>query len=494
RINNIEDIPKTNLLSTQESQCEETFQREYRRTDEGRFEVSLPFRADPNTLRESKAIAFKRLCSMERKFRKDPELQARYIEFMNEYVRLGHMSILPNDEEKGINYLPQHAVIKEASISTKLRVVFDASSPTTSGKSLNDCLLVGPTIQPKLFELLIRFRQHPYVLTGDIVKMYRQVMVKPEHRLHQCILWRDNPNKPVKTFTLNMVTYGVASAPYLRNKSGKVYLCLIVCMATKAIHLELVSDLSTEGFLNALKRFISRRGKCDSILSDNGRNFVGASQFLSQSDHQATIINYASNLGILWKFIPPHSPHMGGLWKANVKSVKTHLKAVINDTLLSFEEFYTVLTQIEAILNSRPLCPLSNSPDELEVLIPGHFLIGTSLMALPEKSVLDIPQNRINRYQLLTHLQQSFWKCWSKEYVAQLQQHTKWKTVVRNNELQIGKLVIIRDETSPPLKWRIGRICELHAGTDSPTRVVSLKITTGIIQRPLAKICVLPID
>lgn len=105
-------------------------------------------------------------------------------------------------------------------------------------------------------------------------------------------------------------------------------------MAIKVIHLELVSDLITEAFLNAFKRFISRRGKCESILSDNGKNFVGASnvlremgQFLSHPDHQTTIINYASDLGISWKFIPPHSPHMGELWEANVKIVKTHLKA-----------------------------------------------------------------------------------------------------------------------------------------------------------------------
>lgn len=109
---------------------------------------------------------------MERKFRKDPELQTRYVEFMQEYINLGYMSTLRDDKEKRVNYLPHHAVIKETSTSTKLRV-FDAYSPTTSGKSLNDCLLMGPTIQPELFEILIHFRQHQYVLTGDIVKSVR---------------------------------------------------------------------------------------------------------------------------------------------------------------------------------------------------------------------------------------------------------------------------------------------------------------------------------
>lgn len=129
------------------------------------------------------------------------------------------MSALPNSNGMKINYLPHHAVLKEESTSTKLRVVFDASMPTSSGKSLNDCLLVGPTIQPELFDILIRFRQHPYVLIGDIVKMYRQVMIKPEHRLHQSILWRTNPDEPPTSFSLNTVTYGVASALFLAIRS-----------------------------------------------------------------------------------------------------------------------------------------------------------------------------------------------------------------------------------------------------------------------------------
>ncbi|XP_039309960.1 uncharacterized protein LOC120358767 [Solenopsis invicta] len=186
-------------------------------------------------------------------------------------------------------------------------------------------------------------------------------------------------------------------------------------MATKAIHLELVIDLSTKIFLNALKRFISRRGKCDSITSDNGRNFIEASnafrsmrEYLLHPTHQIKIIDFAATQGITWKFIPPYSSHMGGLWESNVKSVKTHIKTVINNTLLSFEDLYTVLTQIEAILNSRPLSPLSNAPDELDMLTPGHFLIRTSLLSLPEPSMLDLFVSRVNRYQLLTQLQQSF--------------------------------------------------------------------------------------
>ncbi|XP_067205406.1 uncharacterized protein [Linepithema humile] len=212
----IEDMLRTKLLSKEESRCEEIFQNEYKRTVDGRFEVSLPLREDPSVLGESKASALKRLQSIECRFRKNHKLPNRYVAFMDKYLKLGHMSVLLSIKNLTANYLPHHAVMKEASTSTKLREVFDASSPTTFGKSLNDCLLVRPTIQPELFEILIRFRQHPYVLTGDIIKMYRQIMVKPEDRQYQCILWRTKSDEHP---TLNTVTYDTASAPFLAIRS-----------------------------------------------------------------------------------------------------------------------------------------------------------------------------------------------------------------------------------------------------------------------------------
>ncbi|XP_018364357.1 PREDICTED: uncharacterized protein LOC108762053 [Trachymyrmex cornetzi] len=333
---------------------------------------------------------------------------------------------------------------------------------------------------------------------GKCVLCFRIRLHSPVQKMGDLPACRITPSRAFKHTGVDYA--GPFNIKISRNKSGKAYLCLFVCLATKAIHLELVSDLTSEMFLNALKRFISRRGKCDSIWSDNGKNFLGASnvlrqlgEFLYQSETQTKIINVAFNQGISWKFIPPHSPHMGGLWEANIKNVKAHLKTVIRDTLLSFEELSTVLIQIEAILNSRPLCPLSNDPEELEVLTPGHFLIGTSLLTIPEQSVIDEPTNRIGRYQLLSQLQQSFWKRWSSEYVAQLQQRSKWQIVMRNDEIQVGRLALIRDETLPPLNWHTGRICALHPSPDGLIRVVSLKTAKGVIQRSLPKICILPI-
>lgn len=165
-------------------------------------------------------------------------------------------------------------------------------------------------------------------------------------------------------------------------KTQKGYICVFVCMVTKAIHLELVSDLSTNAFIAAYKRFTARRGNCVEIQSDNGTNFVGANSQLNKDVNmaikQATaeVASIIANDGTTWKFIPVASPHFGGLWEAGVKAVKSHLKKTLSETTLTFEEFCTVLYQVEACLNSRPLTPLSNDPKDLQALTPGHFLIG----------------------------------------------------------------------------------------------------------------------
>ena len=154
----------------------------------------------------------------------------------------------------------------------------------------------------------------------------------------------------------------------------------------KAVHLELISDLSADAFIASLRRFVARRGKPTLLRTDHGSNFVGAScelkefaKFLEQQKSQGVISDYCSSQNIQWKFIPEHAPHFGGIWEACVKSMKMHLRRIIGNTKLTFEEFTTVLSQIEACLNSRPLSPMPNDDDGIEALTPGHFLIGRPL-------------------------------------------------------------------------------------------------------------------
>ncbi|XP_024875383.1 uncharacterized protein LOC112456855, partial [Temnothorax curvispinosus] len=825
-------------LTLEEVACEKHFESTTYRNENGRFVVSLPLKGEIKSLGEHNAM--KSLKSMERRFAKDPILHQRYLSFLQEYESMGHMELVPENQEDPdvVNYLPHHGVTREESDTTKLRVVFNASCRTSSGISLNNLLMVGPETKPELSNHVLRLRQDDYVLTADIVKMFRQIKIARRDRALLRILWRENIQAPIRTYELTTVTYGTASAAYQAKRclkqlaidNAKVYpdaarsieddfymddwgigsksvqrlqrrkqeviqilasagmelqkwhsnasellpssetevaipagpckskrsifyviaqiydpMGLIGPVVVKAklfmrrlwklsidwddkipvelmlewnsykerleameeikiprqvvtreaVHIEMhgfcdasqsaygaciylcsidakgnrtarlltsksriaplkilsiprltrqdewrhvrtksnPADIISRGIdprelpksemwwsgspwlrassdqwpndiikeipeelqeksrgtvlvtvqedeYNLLERFSSlsklrrivaycyrfvencrkqasqrrigslkveeltaantalvkmaqrqafaqeiwdkgNKGKVSrnsrilslnpfvdergvfrvrgrlmnaalsydqrfpiilpskhpfstlliremyykNLHADNGRNFVGAknelnnlAKFLQSESVKSKILEFTAEQMIEWTFIPPYSPHVGELWEAAVKSAKSHLKAVIRPTSLTFEELTTVFAQIEAILNSRPLTPVSADPSDLTALKPGHFLVGAPLTAIPEPDLDEVPLNRLSRFQLLSSFVQGFWKRWMREYVTQLQSRQKWKETLPNPHLKIGALVLLRDDNAPPLQWRLGRI------------------------------------
>ncbi|XP_046408785.1 uncharacterized protein LOC124173310 [Ischnura elegans] len=246
--------------------------------------------------------------------------------------------------------------------------------------------------------------------------------------------------QPSRPFSSSGVDYAGPIYVKLGNARSKVQtkdcIAIFICLATKAIHIELVSDMTTAAFIVALRRFIARRGKCNHIYSDSGSNFVGAERELKKlftdKERGRRITDFLSQEGCQWHFNPPNSPHQGGLWEAGVKSIKYHLRRVVGVASLTFEEMLTVLTQIEACLNSRPLCPLSDDPSDISFLTPGHFLTGGALTSLPEPDLCDVALHRLTRWQRVQQMVQRVWRCWSREYLHTLQQHQKWTETSKN--------------------------------------------------------------
>lgn len=203
------------------------------------------------------------------------------------------------------------------------------------------------------------------------------------------------------------------------SRTTKAYLALFVCMSVKAVHLEVVSDLSTDAFLAALDRFIARRGVPSDLYSDCGTNYVEVARKLRTLLNDPKMQAQASNrVAATWHFNQPAAPYFGGLWEAAIKSTKSHLRYVIGSQVLTVEEFQTLITRIEGILNSKPLTPMSSDPNDLCPLTPGHFLIGQPICALPEQTLKDIPLNRLNRWQLIRQCYQTFWRQWTTEYLS----------------------------------------------------------------------------
>ncbi|XP_037805276.1 uncharacterized protein LOC119599551 [Lucilia sericata] len=823
----------SNDLTPEQSECETFFNDTVHRESSGRIVVKLPFKESPDALGLSRNMALKRFVSQERRFARDSNLKSQYVAFMKEYEDFGHMSLVRSPRLHEPHYfIPHHCVFKPNSTSTKLRVVFDASCPSSSQKSLNDLLMVGPTIQDELYKILLRFRLHRFALTADIVKMYRQVLIDSQDRKFQYILWRNSEEEEIRTYHLNTVTYGMSAAPYLAIKSlhyladqymdqfelgaktikSSFYVDDFLCGSDTLEELsrmkqevneilirgsfqldkwhsnhrdfqddKTVKDLNIEdsavtsalgiswdqqkdvflflfspkvqidekitkrtilslssalfdplGLLSPLiikakilmqelwilkigwdesvpqeihsawKSFVSDlkllpslkiprfclapdsksvqlHGFCDSSIRAYGccfyfrvktssgnvvvRLFTAKSrvaptkrkslpklelcgaQLLAKlyskiknlfaipnlevvlwtdsqlvlhwlKQHSSTLSVFVGNRvseiqdltnGCVWRHVPTQfnpadivsrgstvqelassiwfngpaflaldpvqwpptktdklseenqqvfdkekrktpqelenaklcivfniqklhfqdditralkkkdpqgalkclnpfldssngfnllkvggrleAPHFGGLWEAAVKSAKGHLTRTLDNTRLTYEELATAMIEIEAVLNSRPISPLSSDPSDFEALTPGHFLIGAPLRSLPER---DVPTNEINKLEYwarISAIKQQFWKKWSHDYINELQTRNKWTST--NSNITPGSLVIIKEDNLPPQRWLMGKIINIVRGRDDRVRVVDIKTTKGVIRRPIHRLALL---
>ncbi|XP_018308840.1 uncharacterized protein [Mycetomoellerius zeteki] len=206
--------------TAEEAYCEEHFIQNMSRNEQGRFIVKLPFtESGAHAFVNSKNIALKRFGAVERRLSRDSSLDERYSQFMSEYIALGHMRQI--DEKEGEDsesfYLPHHCISKAPAYG-KFRVVFDASAKDAAGVSLNDVLMVGPTVQQDLFTILLRFRTFRYALSADVVKMYRQIQVHPSQTRYQRILWRDESASNIAAYELLTLTYGTSPASFLATR------------------------------------------------------------------------------------------------------------------------------------------------------------------------------------------------------------------------------------------------------------------------------------
>ncbi|GFY09339.1 integrase catalytic domain-containing protein [Trichonephila clavipes] len=211
----IEGVHIEPKVDTEVSLCEDHFVCTHRRNCEGRYVVSMALNKDPSCLRNSIDIAIRQLNSLWKRLSRDSGYLSLYAEFLKEYEELGHLErVVESSEPPTHYYIPHHGVLRPEKLTTKLRIVFNGSSPTTTGISLNDILLKGE-VKEDVFETISRFRRHKFAFTTDIQKMYRQILINPDQQDLQRIIWKHGLDAEILTYQLKTVTYGLSNAPFL---------------------------------------------------------------------------------------------------------------------------------------------------------------------------------------------------------------------------------------------------------------------------------------
>lgn len=275
----------------------------------------------------------------------------------------------------------------------------------------------------------------------------------------------------------------------VHRRSEKRWGVIFTCLTTRAVHIELISSLSTDAFIMSLTCFIGRRGLPNEIFCDNGTNFRGADNELKrvtdENMQHAITDKFAT---IKFNFNPPSAPHMGGAWERLIRSIKAGLRHLLNGNVTSEELLRTSLIDIEMLINSRPLTYVATDENTHEALTPNHFLLGQSSGIKPFGNMCDDPEvlkKEWKRQQLIT---QTFWQRWTNEYLPEISKRTKWYDSVE--PLRTGDVVAVVN-SSIPNSWQLGRVVEVVKSKDGNIRQAEIKTSSGTLRRPSSKLAVL---
>ena len=417
-----------------------------------RYQVGLPWKVGHGDLPSNYDISLIRLQGLLKRLRKDPITLQKYDEIIKEQEETHIIEEVPAlSKVEKVHYLAHQAVIREDAETTKVRIVFDASCKSKKvGISLNDCLHVGPPMTPLILDLLLRFREYSVALTGDIEKAFLNIEIDEKDRDYLRFLWIESISEEapkIVIYRFNRVVFGVNSSPFILNAVLRHHI-----QTFKEIDSEFVKKLTDSFYVDD--------------LVTGCRNAKEAIALYEKS-------------------------------KERVQKGGFKLRKVLGNAKLSFEELYTVLTEIENTLNSRPLTYEYNEPG-VEMLTPSHLIFGRRVSALAEGidqrvnyNELDEVSNLHKRFLYLKRKLSHFSSRWQKEYLVGLRE--AHKSGKRNSpDIVKGDVVLVHDESMKRGMWKIAVIEDLIIGKDGVVRGAKVrragKGKTEIICRPLQKL------
>ncbi|GFX61617.1 uncharacterized protein TNCV_5111041 [Trichonephila clavipes] len=406
-------------------------------------------------LENNEEVARKRFLKLRSRFKNDSSLFEDYKLVVNNYLSEKIIEHVPFEEENlkhNIFYLPHRAVVRTDKTTSKLRIVFDASSHAKSQLSLNDCLHTGLNFIPNLFFLLIKFRVNPIAFVADIKMAFLMIEIDESEREFTRFFWDENPgidleNKRLDIFRMTRVLFGVKSSPFLLAATIKHHLKKYVDIFPDTFN-HLNQSLYVDDFLCgnvSVQAALTTCIESKQILEDASmdlRKWRTNSSELNQSYHELRRVNY------------------------------------VDGRNRSSSEFTSLVSTFF-------------DPNDLNPLTPGHFLTNCAISSFPEPYTASDSLSYHSRWKLIQSLRDKFWNRWSTEYLTHLQTRAKWS--LQNPNLMENQLVLLKDPNTKPLDWPMGRILEVFPGSDGLVRVVNVKTSTGILKRAITKVVPLPI-
>ncbi|KAL5500600.1 hypothetical protein EMCRGX_G012191 [Ephydatia muelleri] len=290
-----------------------------------------------------------------------------------------------------------------------------------------------------------------------------------------------------EAFAFSSIGVDFAGPLYVKNPD-KAWICLYTCCATRAVHLDILTDLSTDSFIRSFRRFVARRGFPNRVISDNGKTFKGADKAIQAMLRHSMVKKFLSDLNIKWQFNVERAPWWGGLFERLIRSMKQCLRRVIGRARLSLDELSTAVVEVEGILNSRPLTYVSTEELE-EPLTPSHLLVGHRIFNMPQPNYSgdedyenDVPATGLTqRFKYLNTVLTHFWNRWRKEYLSELREGHRYSKKNGGNKIKIavGDVVLVHDQDLPRTLWRLAVVERLIEGTDGEIRAAEIRVKSG---------------
>jgi len=420
-----------------------------------------------------------------------------------------------------------HSGTKKPPLVRQLRLFIDDAGLLRCGGRIHNAplseLAKFPYLLPQNNHLTLLIVNHVHVSlshvgVGSTLTALRQSFWIPSGRqyvrklLRRCTVCRKHGGRPyanpesaplpkvrvqnVLPFTITGVDF--TGALYVKQHGGeesKVYICLFTCATSRAVHLEVVSDLSMPTFLLAFRHFAARRSLPQVMMSDNATTYTSAAEELTDLLSSEEIKTVLGRKGIEWKFIPKKAPWFGGYWERLIGLTKASIKKTLGRAHITLPTLQTIITEVEAVLNDRPLTYISEDIKDPEPLTPAHLLHGRRITKLPHEPAtieelqdLDYSNAESVRKDAKKQsiLLQHFVSRWRHEYLTSLREF-HWPSGTSGQQIHVGDIVLVHDDC-PRINWKMAVVESLVTGGDGLVRSVSIQTKNGITNRPVSKL------